>query len=323
MLIDGLWYSAIGQWTPGLAFPDGLPNTPDYSLGLHWPALRSAEADGRQADDEACGAPPCRFVHYGRPETREEIARVANTLSTSGVDSVEIPDVPDQWATPLAESMSASGLDLTVTTHVPQRGAYTQKLRAVGPASSPPCVHPTSVEQDECRALLTREEPPTALPPPSKDSLIRTAWSLSTGWHHGLSHRLDPGPVHVAGLAPGLARQWATIIAMAGGLYLLGDPVDQLTDQAAETFWAPWEAGLVRLWRPVYRGLQLPTVWRTPGGLALFNWGDEPATMRGLPGLLNEAAEVRSLFDERSFPEGLPDTLDVPPQDVIVLFIPE
>ncbi len=137
------------------------------------------------------------------------------------------------------------------------------------------------------------------------DVRARAATLAATAhWNDALA-ALDLGPLVVAGLTPDEARTAATLHALAGGTYLLGDRLADLPDEHRAIATAPVLQELRRTPGAVVpddrleRPLALPTRWRRelPGGeaaVAVVNWDDEQATI-AIP--LPERDVVEDLWD--------------------------
>ena len=136
-------------------------------------------------------------------------------------------------------------------------------------------------------------------------------------------YELDPDVALAGGLEAGKARQLVTAVALAGGLYFLGDALSSLEPWRAELVANPEIGELSRggAARPDLRSIEgsaPPTVWtRADGLLAVFNWGREVAVHR--LGLGRRAA-ARDLWNHRDLtvPGGLLE-LEIPPEDVRVV----
>lgn len=319
-VLDGLWFSALEEWTFGPAFPV-VPTELDIDIVLAWPALRINPdmTDTTPADwvESTCSDGPCTLLNPGRPSVRDRIAREGVTLAERGIGLVEIPDVIPEWFDAIIESMSLASLPV-VLPYPARSAADGMRILPERPLTDDACLTPLSAGTPQCLMRLMNAGVEEGLPRPGQAHLKEQAWGLATTWHHGSRTQLAPGPIHLLEQPLGQARQWASIIALAGGLYLLGDIPSQLSPEASEIFWAPWEAGAVQLGRPVYAGRSLPAIWQNSAALFLFNWGDERALYNLTQLGLTSIGSARSLFDERVFPEGLPDSIEVPPRDVTV-----
>jgi hypothetical protein len=176
---------------------------------------------------------------------------------------------------------------------------------------------PVSAVSGACVAPTAEDDCPGAMADPG--ALSTQAFALATRWHHDHIAPLDPGPIHVDGLPRSKARQWATVGAVAGGWYLLGDDATAIEPGALEVFLAPLDAKAVVAAQPVYGdGDTPPSEWMSETTLAVFNWTDAPLTWTISPAATAQFTTMRSVFDAEStvsMDAGL--TLDVPPNDVL------
>ena len=327
IMIDGLWYEGLGQWSLGPAFSMGSLASDEAAVGLRWPGLRVPVDEIETAPDRVlsrmCSDGPCALLNAGRPDVREAFAREAIALRRLGVSLVDLPDIPVSWYAALIEVCAASGLRPVLGPGGRPKGEYILRLTPTELAGRPPCAGPSAINTAACREHVSSGALSGRTEPIDLSRLHRQAWAMATHWHHGLTLSIDPGPVHVAGQSPGVARQWAAMVALAGGLYFLGDTLSEVTAEMNAIFWAPWSAGLVAPARPVYDGAELPSVWISGRSVTLFNWTDETRTVSDLAEYLTEQAIVYSLFDGREFRGGVPASLEIPPHDVAVLFTQE
>lgn len=123
------------------------------------------------------------------------------------------------------------------------------------------------------------------------DVRARAALLATTAHWNGHLAALDLGPLVVSGLTLDEARTAATLTAMAGGSYLLGDRLDDLEADARDVVTAPVLQDL-RRWRGTVvaadwfaRPLALPSCWwlELSGGeaaVAVVNWDEAEAVIQ-------------------------------------------
>jgi hypothetical protein len=356
IVADGLWYRALGDWSAGEGFPDGLApvaaalGAEGARLGLTWPATwvadeapvyaRDPEWLLRAADGSAapCGA-ACGVLDPARPGARDHLGRDAAALRAEGVGLLLLdglaeataagtPAVREAGATlraaiggallgaPAADAWPLAGL-ADVSAVAPPPLSELGADCAAGDRADPGPRDPA------CGEALRSLTPAAAAP--AADTLRARAFALAASWHRGGTlTALDAGPVLVAARPAGEARQAAAIAAIAGGPYLLGDSPTALDPERAALALAPLRAGLpAGAARPLdlfAGGDDPPSTWRGAGVLALFNWTDAPRRVEGLHRIAPGFGAARSVFDHRAWPDldAVPG-LDVPPRDVVVL----
>ena len=274
-LLDGIWFSAVERWRFGPAFPT-VPTDLNVDVALAWPALRvdpvRTESIPAERVETTCADGSCVLLNPGRPAVRERIAREAVELAEQGVSLVEIPDIVPGWFNAVTESMSLATLPI-VLPYPATAGANAMRLLPDRWTVDEDCPTPLSADAPACLMRLLTANEQDGIPRPGTAQLEQQAWGLATTWQHGSRVQLSPGPIHLVDQPLGRARQWASIVALAGGLYLL-EIFRVNSTHSEEIFWTPWLAGAVRLGRPFYNGTALPSVWQNSMALFVFNWSD-------------------------------------------------
>jgi hypothetical protein len=339
IVADGRWFDRFGADAPSPGFPDGLAAAAEAvrsaggALGLRWAPL----AAGTSATCPTCALDP------RDPMVRTGAGRRAEALMDAGARALLLtlpPEAPPavfiDGLTAITGSRALLGLPDGLDAHA-LSGGDVWAIAAPTPAPVPDaCPDATAAASQDARcaealrALLGHGLSPATATAPDPEALRTLASTLARAWPISAAGRLlDPGPVLVGDVDEAAARRGATLAALAGGLYLLGDPPGSLTAVRLDVYLAPIRRGLLR-WpaaRPLYvrvgEASRQPDAWVRPGqALALFNDGTRAGRWPGPAALAGAAPDARwvDVFSGQSVAADAP--VEVPAGDVRVLVAP-
>jgi hypothetical protein len=335
---EGRWFDRLGADAPSPGFPDGLAAVADAvrsagaALALRWAPL---------ATDRMAGCGDCPLDPRD-PMVRDGAARRAEALVEAGVRALflALPDeeTPAVFVDGLAAIAGARAL-LGLPATSPGYPVGTAGVWAIAPspaATTPGTCDASTLQasqdarcREALRALLGHGLSPATAAAPDPDVSRDLALALARAWPVSAAGLLlDPGPVLVGQGEEAAARRRATLSALAGGLYLLGDPPGGLSPARLDLYLAPLRRGLLR-WpaaRPSPRRSAPgapPDVWvRSGQAVAVFN--DGPRTDRWPAPVTLAAATPDTrwvdVFSGQTVSTDAP--IEVPAGDVRVLVAP-
>jgi len=313
VLVEGLWFKALGDWQGGEGFPEGLAAgltaLGEVQVGLRWPAGRAGPGS---LPPEAEGA----HLDFSLPAVQDQVGRDALELAAAGADWLALDEDFSEEERQLAGQARA----LTVfpgevlASHV--GGAVHLDGFALGAplvAAEDACSAEAAGQwprSSACGAALADPQPQAVSAPPTELMAAQRAT-----WGHLGAHRLvDCGGVQLAG-AEGEARISAVLAAAGGGPYLMADAPSRLTGAQADLFFAVYDLGLAGLHARGALGADPPARWESADAVALINWQATPQTLQ-LPDRRDLAGAPRRLTEGAAFEPG--GTVQVPPRDVVV-----
>lgn len=338
IVADGRWFDRYGADAASPGFPDGLAaaaaavRAAGGDLGLRWSPL-ATEASARCP---TCGLDP------REPMVREGAARRAFALVGAGARALLLELPPGPPPPVFLASLAAITGPRALLGSPASVDAYplgAGDVLALGPvpvaSTSDPCPEGTAQASQDARcaealrALLGHGLSPANAAPSGPDATRTLATALNRTWPVSAAGRLlDPGPVLVGDGDEIEARRRATLAALAGGLYLLGDPPGALTPARLDLYLAPLRRGLVR-W-PAARPRRVlaapadpPDVWVRAGqAVALFNDGPTTARWPSVAALTGAEPSARwvDVFSGQSVDARA--AIEVPARDVRVLVAP-
>ncbi|MCB9549263.1 MAG: hypothetical protein H6706_25960 [Myxococcales bacterium] len=324
VLVDGLWFAALGAWDAGEGFPDGLAAAADAlgdaRLALRWPALWVGP-DATACPGDCPGAPS--RLDPGRPDVQDALGRAAVDLAARGTVALFLRDeAPD-------DEGARRGLGRALA---PFAGpVYGSTADALGTLPGLSLVAPADAPGADCwaeafsgpRSAACAE----ALRTPVAAAAVAVDPAATARALAGLRHLdgrvtwLDVGPIVLERPAPA-ARQAAALAAIAGGPRLLGDAPTRLDAAQIAPLLATLDASGLRGLQPTAPGIaaaDAPAVWLGPAGAALFNFTDAPleATLPDRPDL----AGLPAVFGGPPFTPG--GRLTLPAGDAAAWALPD
>ena len=318
LVIDGRWYEALGSWRTHDGFSGGFAELADVvspaRVGVRWPFLHAepvsgiAEAHPDWMIEGECAERDCTLVNPTLPAVQDTLRGEANRLFDQGVSFVIVSGldaVPSDRQREVVPSIlpTFSQAALEAFPGVALGSGRTSMVAA--PPLTGACATPTAT--DQCAGQDA-----------TLDALRRQAQGLAARWHHDAIAPLDPGPIHVDGLPLGVARQWATLGAVAGGWYLWGDDATNVEPSAREIFLAPLEVEAIQPARPTLTlAADPPSVWVGDQTLAVFNWTDATRTWRVPADVAESFGQMRDVYAPDLVLEMDAEApLEIPPNDV-------
>lgn len=313
VLVEGLWFKALGDWQGGEGFPEGLTAglaaLGEVQVGLRWPA---GQAGPGSLPPQAEGT----HLDFSLPAVQDQAGRDALALAAAGADWLVLDQDFSEEERQLAGQARALAVfpGPVLASHV--GGAVHLDGFALGAppvAGDAPCAAEAAglwPRSSACGAALADPQPQAA----SAVSTDLMAAQRATWGHLGAHRLVDCGGVQLAG-AEGEARISAVLAAAGGGPYLMADAPSRLTGAQADLFFAVYDLGLADLRARGTFGADPPARWESADAVALINWQPTPQTMQ-LPDRRDLAGAPRRLTAGAAFEPG--GAVQVPARDVVV-----
>jgi hypothetical protein len=220
----------------------------------------------------------CFRVDLAVPAAREQIARWAVSLHETGINRIQLSNLPPMAGRTLTDLVGAVNLALFKQIAVPFHPMMTDLdvtlvLEQDTISSPAPCNDIFALARPLCVTALNEaalDQAPEDVSPPEPQTL---AWQLAEHWHWAQKRIIDMGPIWTTYETEAEFRQAVAITALSGGMYMLSGNVTQVGQSGADIFFAPIRHNAIHPARPVSLPKdRVPAVWASSTTLAIFNW---------------------------------------------------